>query len=82
MVSAIADMVDEAKLSKPKLQDIADVVARNFVYVLLLLTIITSVILIAVGIRVRKQAASEATIHAVKYAIMVLIVSCPCAIGL
>jgi Cu2+-exporting ATPase len=74
-VSAIADMVDEAKLSKPKLQEIADMVARNFVKVLILLTIITFLIWIAVGIRVRKQAASEAAIHAVTYAITVLIVS-------
>ncbi len=81
-VSAIADMVDEAKLSKPKLQDIADVVARNFVNVLILLTIITFLVWIAVGIRVRKQTASEAAIQAVTYAITVLIVSCPCAIGL
>jgi Cu2+-exporting ATPase len=81
-VSAIADMVDEAKLSKPKLQDLADMVATNFVYVLILLTIITFLIWIAVGIRVRKQAASEAAIQAVTYAITVLIVSCPCAIGL
>jgi Cu2+-exporting ATPase len=72
-------MVDQAKLLKPKLQDIAGVVARNFVYVLILLTFIALLIWGAVGIRVRKQAASEAAIDAVTYAITVLIVSRPCS---
>ncbi len=81
-ISAIASMVDEAKLSKPKLQEIADKVASYFVPVVILLTLITLFIWIAVGMRVQKQPASEATIRAITYAITVLIVSCPCAIGL
>ncbi|TDZ35605.1 P-type cation-transporting ATPase [Colletotrichum spinosum] len=81
-ISNIAGMVDEAKLSKPKIQDIADRVASYFVPVVVSLTVVTFVVWIAVGIAVRKQSASEATIQAVTYAITVLIVSCPCAIGL
>ncbi|KAL0932597.1 copper-translocating p-type ATPase [Colletotrichum truncatum] len=81
-ISTIAGMVDEAKLSKPKIQDIADRVASYFVPVVVALTIITFAIWIAIGIAVRKQSGSEATIQAVTYAITVLIVSCPCAIGL
>lgn len=75
-------MVDEAKLSKPKIQEIADKVASYFVPVVVALTIITFVIWVAVGIAVRRQSGSEATIEAITYAITVLIVSCPCAIGL
>jgi Cd2+-exporting ATPase len=81
-ISTIAGMVDEAKLSKPKIQDIADRVASHFVPVIVALTIITLIIWIAVGVAVRKQSGAEATIHAITYAITVLIVSCPCAIGL
>ncbi|KAG7040449.1 copper-translocating P-type ATPase [Colletotrichum scovillei] len=81
-ISNIAGMVDEAKLSKPKIQDVADRVASYFVPVVVAITIITFSIWIAVGIAVRKQSGSEATIQAVMYAITVLIVSCPCAIGL
>ncbi|KAF5497035.1 P-type cation-transporting ATPase [Colletotrichum siamense] len=81
-ISNIAGMVDEAKLSKPKIQDIADRVASYFVPVVVTLTIITFAVWIAVGVAVRKQSGSEATIQAVTYAITVLIVSCPCAIGL
>ncbi|KAJ0165301.1 P-type cation-transporting ATPase [Colletotrichum tanaceti] len=81
-ISNIAGMVDEAKLSKPKIQEIADRVASYFVPVVVGITIITFSIWIAVGMAVRKQSGSEATIQAVTYAITVLIVSCPCAIGL
>jgi Cu2+-exporting ATPase len=81
-IHAIAAMVDEAKLSKPKLQDLADRVASYFVPVVVALAIITFVIWIAVGMTVRGHGGSEATIQAIIYAITVLIVSCPCAIGL
>lgn len=81
-INTIAGMVDEAKLSKPKIQDIADRVASYFVPVVVILTIITLVIWIAIGVAVRKQSGAEATIQAITYAITVLIVSCPCAIGL
>ncbi|CAG7926304.1 unnamed protein product [Penicillium olsonii] len=81
-INAIAAMVDEAKLSKPKLQDLADKVASYFVPVVVALTIITFVTWIAVGMAVRGYDGSEATIQAITYAITVLIVSCPCAIGL
>ncbi|KAM0244231.1 hypothetical protein ACHAP5_006444 [Fusarium lateritium] len=81
-IHAIAAMVDEAKLSKPKLQDLADRVASYFVPVVVVLTIITFVIWVAVGMTVRGYGGSEATIQAITYAITVLIVSCPCAIGL
>lgn len=81
-INAIAAMVDEAKLSKPKLQDLADQVASYFVPVVVALTIITFVIWVAIGMAVRGYNGSEATIQAITYAMTVLIVSCPCAIGL
>lgn len=81
-ISVIANMVDQAKLSKPKIQDMADRVASYFVPVVVTLTIITFVIWIAVGVAVRNQSGSRATTEAITYAITVLIVSCPCAIGL
>jgi heavy metal translocating P-type ATPase len=81
-ITTIATMVDEAKLSKPKVQEIADRVASFFVPVVVILTIITFVIWMVVGVTVRHQSGSEATVEAITYAITVLIVSCPCAIGL
>ncbi|KAL4778181.1 E1-E2 ATPase-domain-containing protein [Aspergillus varians] len=81
-ISMIAGMVDQAKLSKPKIQDMADRVASYFVPVVIVLTVITFAIWIAVGIAVRNQSGSKAATEAITYAITVLIVSCPCAIGL
>lgn len=75
-------MVDEAKLSKPKVQDAADSVASYFVPSVVGITIITSLIWVAIGVGVRKQSGAKATVQAIKYAITVLIVSCPCAISL
>ncbi|KAK4996480.1 hypothetical protein LTR66_003917 [Elasticomyces elasticus] len=81
-ISTIAAMVDEAKFSKPKTQELVDTVASYFVPFILILTIITFVVWIAVGISLRHQSSGHAVVNAITYAIAVLIVSCPCAIGL
>lgn len=81
-VNVISGMVDEAKLSKPKVQDAADRVASYFVPTVVGITIITFIIWVAIGVGVRKQSGANATVQAITYAITVLIVSCPCAIGL
>ncbi|KAH6897457.1 copper-translocating P-type ATPase [Thelonectria olida] len=81
-ISTIAGMVDEAKLSKPKIQEMADRIATYFVPVVVALTIITFSIWVAIGVAVQNRSGSDAVIQAVTYGITVLIVSCPCAIGL
>lgn len=81
-VSAIARLIDEVKLSTPKIQEIADRVASYFVPIVIAITFVTFVIWVAVGVAVRKQSGAEASVQAITYAITVLIVSCPCAIGL
>ncbi|GME30828.1 Cu2+-exporting ATPase [Neofusicoccum parvum] len=81
-ISKIAAMVDEAKMSKPKIQDLADKIAGYFVPVVVSITIATFAVWIGVGVGVRGQGGSEAAVQAITYAIATLIVSCPCAIGL
>lgn len=81
-ITTVADMVDEARFSKPKLQDLADRVASYFVPVVVVLTTITFCVWVAVGIAVQRRSGSEAIIQAITFAITVLIVSCPCAVGL
>lgn len=81
-ISEIASMVDEAKFTKPKSQELADRVAGYFVPVVVVLTVITFSIWTVVGIVVRHQTAATAVVQAITYAVSVLIVSCPCAIGL
>lgn len=81
-IKSIGTMVDEAKLSKPRVQEIADRVASYFVPVILAITVLVFVIWIAIGKAVRHQNATTTCIIAMTYAISALIVSCPCAIGL
>ncbi|KAF2170950.1 hypothetical protein M409DRAFT_63959 [Zasmidium cellare ATCC 36951] len=81
-ISSIADMVDQAKLSKPKIQKFADKVAGYFVPVIVAITVIVFCIWIAIGMLIRHESGSDAVVSALTYAIAVLIVSCPCAVGL
>ncbi|KAI1105184.1 heavy metal translocatin [Jackrogersella minutella] len=81
-ISTIAGMVDDAKLSKPRIQDLADRVASYFVPVVISLTIIVFIAWVGVGIRNQGKSGGEAVVQAITYGITVLIVSCPCAIGL
>ncbi|KAK8221625.1 E1-E2 ATPase-domain-containing protein [Phyllosticta capitalensis] len=81
-VAKIAAMVDEAKMSKPKIQDLADKVASWFVPVIVAITALVFVVWIGVGISRDGMGASDAAVQAITYAIATLIVSCPCAIGL
>lgn len=70
--SEIATMVDKAKFSKPQLQALVPVI--------ILLAVTTFMVWITIGKLTRHQA--SAVVPAITYAISVLIVSCPCAIGL
>jgi Cd2+-exporting ATPase len=81
-IKAIGAMVDEAKSSKPKVQEIADRIASHFVPSILVVTVLVFVIWVAIGRAVRHQSATTSCIVAMTYAISALIVSCPCAIGL
>ena len=81
-IKSIGLMVDEAKSSKAKFQDIADKVAAYFVPIILILTVITFIVWVGVGKGIRDYSTTTACINAMTYAISALIVSCPCAIGL
>lgn len=81
-LSGIAAMVDAAKFSKPRIQELADRVAFYFVPVIVMFTMITFCTWVGVGTAIQHQPRGSAAVKAMTYAIAVLIVSCPCAIGL
>ncbi|KAI9845235.1 MAG: hypothetical protein M1837_004990 [Sclerophora amabilis] len=81
-IKTIGSMVDAAKLSKPRIQDVADRVASYFVAIILIITVLIFAIWVAIGVARRHQNATTACVVAMTYAISALIVSCPCAIGL
>jgi Cd2+-exporting ATPase len=83
-IKTIGIMVDEAKSSKPRVQEIADRIASYFVPTILVITLVVFSIWVGVGETKNLHHESTATtcIVAMTYAISALIVSCPCAIGL
>ncbi|KAK0891344.1 hypothetical protein LTR91_024736 [Friedmanniomyces endolithicus] len=81
-ISTIAAMVNEAKFQKAKTQELVDLVASWFVPIVLALATITFLVWIAVGIVARDQSTGTAVVNAITYGVSVLIVSCPCALGL
>jgi Cu2+-exporting ATPase len=81
-ISIIGTLVDEVKSSKPDIQDLADRVASFFAPAVLGLSAIVFIAWVIVEQVVRHQNAAAASIKAMTFSISVLIVSCPCAIGL
>lgn len=81
-ISEIAEMVDDARFSRAKVQALVDRVVGWFVPAIVAAAIITFVIWVAVGLAVRGRSGGSAAASALTYAIAVLAVSCPCAIGL
>lgn len=81
-IQSISAMVDEAKSSKPRIQQIADRFASIFVPIILALSLIVFLIWTAIGRTTRQQDTSTACIQAMTYAISALVISCPCAVGL
>ncbi|KAG8624939.1 hypothetical protein KVT40_006690 [Elsinoe batatas] len=81
-VTDIAELVEQANSAKPKVQDLADRVAAWFIPVVVFLAIITFAVQIAASIKLRGQSSGAAAGTAISYAIAVLAVSCPCALGL
>ncbi|KAI0714207.1 heavy metal translocatin [Cerioporus squamosus] len=81
-ISDIARMVDDARFSRAHVQEAVDWICGWFVPVVLALALITFAVWMAVGVAVRHQSKGEAAVTALTYAISVLAISCPCAIGL
>ncbi|KAM0426449.1 hypothetical protein ACHAPT_008140 [Fusarium lateritium] len=81
-VTDIAQLVEEAANSKPKLQDLANKVASWFVPAMAAIAAITLVVWVAVGIKIRGYSGGEGIGNAITYAVATLAVACPCALGL
>ncbi|KAI0346925.1 heavy metal translocatin [Trametopsis cervina] len=81
-ISDIADMVDKARFSRAHIQGIVDRVCTWFVPAVIAVAVITFVAWLVIGIQVRGQSHGDAAVRALTYAVAVLAISCPCAIGL
>ena len=72
-ISQIIKMVEDAGSSKPKIARLADKVSGIFVPVVMAIALVTFIVWMAMGYGVD---------HALSLAISVLVISCPCALGL
>ncbi len=75
LLAQIVRMVSEAQRSRAPIQKLADVVAGYFVPAVVLIAVLTLIVWGAVGPEPRLA-------HAVVNAVAVLIIACPCALGL
>lgn len=81
-IDDVAGMVEQVNQTKPDIQDIADRFAKYFVPAIAMIALGTLILWTVLGIRTRHQAINVAFSSALPYAISVVVVSCPCAIGL
>lgn len=81
-VTDIAQLVEEAANSKPRIQDAADRVASWFVPIVTTIAVIIIIVWVIVGLKVRNYNGGRAASNAITYAVATLAVSCPCALGL
>lgn len=73
LLARIVRMVEEAQTSRPPIQELADRVVAHFVPVVILIAVVTFLVWLASGALLA---------HALVAAVSVLIVACPCAMGL
>jgi Cu+-exporting ATPase len=75
LLSRIVQMVAEAQRSRAPIQKLADIVAGYFVPIVVLISVVTFIVWSVVGPQPRMA-------HAIINAVAVLIIACPCALGL
>jgi len=75
LLAQIIEMVNEASRSRAPIQKLADIVAKYFVQIVIVIAIITFIIWTAWG-------PEPAYVYAFVNAVSVLIIACPCALGL
>ena len=75
LLAQIVQMVAEAQRSRPPIQKLADVVSAYFVPAVILIAIVTFIVWASIGPEPRMA-------YAIINAVAVLIIACPCALGL
>lgn len=73
VLSQIIKMVQEAQMSKAPIQKLVDKISKYFVWVVLFISLLTLFAWLALGVGFAK---------AIFYTVTVLVIACPCALGL
>jgi cation-transporting ATPase V len=81
-LAQLVALVERAQASKPQIQRLADRIARLFVPAVLALALLTVLAWLLTGLSEHGAIASMHLEHGIDAAISVLIIACPCALGL
>jgi copper-transporting P-type ATPase V len=81
-LSQLVALVERAQASKPRIQRLADEIARVFVPVVIVLAALTALVWVLTGAGLQGMFASMHLQRGIDASIAVLIVACPCALGL
>lgn len=82
-LSAIRQMIEKAQSSKPRIQQITDQLASYFVPIIIVISLVVFLVWIAVAsVHAVDTHGSQSFPFALKFALALLVVSCPCAVGL
>lgn len=80
-VTDIAQLVEDASNSKPKIQDLANKVAGWFIPTMAIITILVLAIWLGSGIGILDYSAGKGIANPITYAVVTLAIACPCALG-
>ena len=81
-IDKLADIVDAVHSSKPKAQAVADRFANYFLQGIVTIAVTAFAIWVLVGMLIQHHSVRIALLKAMLYSITILVVSCPCALGL
>jgi Cu2+-exporting ATPase len=81
-LARMATLVETAQASRPPMQDWVDTLSAFILPVAVACSGLALLVWSLVGVYVRRSGGGEAVVNAITYAIAILIVSCPCALGL
>lgn len=81
-LSRITALVRQAQSSRSPIQDLSDRLAAVVLPVAMVSACLAFVVWVLVGLYGRHQSATSSSVNALTYAIAILVISCPCAIGL
>ncbi|KAI0034692.1 heavy metal translocatin [Vararia minispora EC-137] len=81
-IADLGRMLTQVQDGRLPVQDLADRAAAYLAPAILLTSVIVFAVWIAVGVAVREQNSRDAGVAALRYAVAVMIISCPCALVL
>ncbi|KAI8848236.1 E1-E2 ATPase-domain-containing protein [Chytridium lagenaria] len=81
-VSQIARLVEDAQSKRAPIQNVADSISRIFVPAVLCIALVTFILWISFGRMITRDPATNFVSLSIEFAVAVLVVACPCALGL